>query len=210
MRQLPISHSDFAHIRREGYYYIDKSRLICDLIDSAGVCLITRPRRFGKTLNLSMLRYFYGNDADYRACFEGLAILDAGERYLSKLGQHPVIYLSLKEVREKSWAGALVRFRAEITRMCEAHLYLRGWEGLTLAEAQDLERLWTKQADEALMSDSLKILSIAIARYHGQKAVILIDEYDAPIEGASKTTFTWKRGCSPASCGWPKSRFFRG
>jgi hypothetical protein len=131
-----------------------------------------------------MLRYFYGNDADYRDCFEGLAILDAGERYLSKLGQHPVMYLSLKEVRGRSWEDSYEKLLDGATDMLQTHHYLLDWEGLTVPERRLFEGIVDRSLPPVRVSGVLTILSHALHRYHGQKAVILIDEYDAPIVAA--------------------------
>ena len=181
MRQLPICSSDFAKIRRNGLYYVDKSLLIRDVIDAAEVCLITRPRRFGKTLNLSTLRYFYTLEGDYRDCFEGLAIMQAGARYLRHLGQHPVIYLSLKGVGQPRWEDTVVKIREQITALCDQFAYLADWPEANRRTRQLFERAYAEDAPLSQLSSVLQILSEALHRYHQQPVVILIDEYDAPV-----------------------------
>jgi hypothetical protein len=104
---LPISQSDFSVIRRRGDYYVDKSLYIKEVIDGADVLLVTRPRRFGKTLNTSMLHYFYRHDENSATLFEGLNIQRAGDRYLQKINQHPVIYLSFKDIKDADWSNAM-------------------------------------------------------------------------------------------------------
>ena len=141
MRKLPISDSDFANVRREQNYYVDKSLLIRDLIDGGQVSLITRPRRFGKTLNLSMLKYFYTKAADYRDCFEGLKIMQCEERYLKKMGQHPVIHLSMKEVRQTSWEEAWISVAKVLANTLAAHEALLDWTGLSDYDRQYFQRV---------------------------------------------------------------------
>ena len=112
-KALPIGVDDFAKLRRNGYYYVDKTGLIKELLDIKGeVNQFTRPRRFGKTLNLSMLRYFFedtgteeGNRMN-RELFEGLSVMDAGEYYTEQMGKYPVISLSLKSGKQPTWEMA--------------------------------------------------------------------------------------------------------
>ena len=180
MRKLPISDSDFANVRREQNYYVDKSLLIRDLIDAGQVCLITRPRRFGKTLNLSMLKYFYTKAADYRDCFEGLNIMQCGESHLKKMGQHPVIHLSMKEVRQTSWEESLASVKEILVKTLREHNDILSWEGLHPEEKNRFNRILTGAGSQKDLTSFLASLSEALYRFHGKKAVILIDEYDAP------------------------------
>ena len=184
MRQLPISISDFAQVRRKGMYYVDKSLLIRDLIDGAGVCLFARPRRFGKTLNMSMLRYFYGNDGDYRDCFEGLAIMQAGERYLAHMGAYPLVFFSLKEVRDAEWDGAWTKFQHVLSNIVEDHQYLLDWPDLPHKTRSFLHAVLDSQLSPQQAAPLLKLLSDALHRYHQKEVVIIIDEYDSPVVSA--------------------------
>lgn len=110
-RPLPIGISDFAEMIEKEFYYIDKTLMIRDLLDhKAKVTLFTRPRRFGKTLNMSMLKYFFeddrdprGNKRDWSRLFAGLNIMAAGEKYLAQMGQYPVIYLTFKDAKKESF-----------------------------------------------------------------------------------------------------------
>ena len=113
---LPIGVENFEEMITKGYYYVDKTLLIKDLIDLRGkVNLFTRPRRFGKTLNLSMLRYFFEKSGENRShLFTGLEIMNAGEKYLRELGQYPVISLSMKSMKQASYESAFHCLKEEI------------------------------------------------------------------------------------------------
>lgn len=127
-KALPIGVDNFEKVIREGYYYIDKTLLIRDLLDLKGeVTLFTRPRRFGKTLNLSMLRYFFEDtgdakkDAENKELFRGMKILDAGEEYTSQMGMYPVINLTLKSAKRESYESACYAIQSEIAAEFDRH-----------------------------------------------------------------------------------------
>lgn len=182
---LPISISDFKTIVEEGYTFVDKSLLIQDVIDGAGVALITRPRRFGKTMNLSMLRYFYSNEANFEHLFEGLAIATAGERYKKRQGKHPVIFLSFKDVKADNWEDAFEQIRYVIAGCLKHHHpTLSDWKNLSLIDQQDLESILHRKKEQSLYSTFLKKLSGLLYDIHQSKVVILVDEYDSPIYSA--------------------------
>ena len=130
-KPLPIGFDDFRELITGGYYYIDKTYLIKELLDKMGkVNLFTRPRRFGKTLNMSMLRYFFENTSDEKTnkdnqtLFDGMKIMNAGEAYRSEMGRYPVISLSLKSSKQPDWELALLMLKREIGREFERHQYI--------------------------------------------------------------------------------------
>ena len=182
---LPIGVDNFEKLRDRGYYYVDKTLFIKDLIDMHGeVNLFTRPRRFGKTLNMSMLRYFYEiSDEDRSRLFAGTKIMDAGEKYIEEMGQYPVISLSLKSMKQASYKSAFYCLKEDISREFNRHRNLS--EGIETEEIRLKYHPFaagTAEDDEYLTA--LKFLSECLYFFYGRKTVILIDEYDVPLENA--------------------------
>lgn len=181
-KPLPVGVDDFEELIHEQYFYIDKTLLIKDLLDMKGeVNLFTRPRRFGKTLNMSMLRYFFEKSSrDTAALFQGLKIMKAGERYLSHMGKYPVISLSLKSMKQPTY-----QLSFEMMKKTVSEEFLRHWPAvehsrkLTEAQRERFLRLRDLGGIAADYADALKFLSECLHICCEEKAVILIDEYDA-------------------------------
>jgi len=195
MQKLPVGLSDFKKVIDGDYYYVDKSLLIKEVADQgAEALLLPRPRRFGKTLNLSMLRYFFekpalptalgrpGTAADTSGLFRRLKIWQAGEEYIGKQGKYPVIYLTFKDIKESKWKSALEKMKRLIQTEFLSHQYLRADQGLGTEERTYFEGIVKLNARQSDYEDSLKQLSDYLARYHNQKVILLIDEYDTPIQ----------------------------
>ncbi len=186
-KPLPIGIDNFEKLIREDYYYVDKTLLIKELLDMKGeVNLFTRPRRFGKTLNMSMLRYFFENGkADPALLFKGLKIMDAGEKYLSHMGRYQVISLSLKSMKQSSYDMAF-----EMLKKIVREEFLRHWpviEQSTKLTDETLNRyviLRDMKGSPADYADALRFLSECLCTCSGEKVIILIDEYDVPLENA--------------------------
>ncbi len=187
--KLPIGIDDFKKLRREGFYYVDKTQLIEQLLASWGeVNLFTRPRRFGKTLNMSMLRAFFEIGADEHL-FEGLYIEGREQLCAEYMGRFPVIFLSLKGAEGPSfdWAvGRLTRLAAE---EAERFGFLAESERLTANERDRYRALIAQQngkytMDREMLSGSLKVLSELLGKHYGRKVIVLIDEYDVPLDKA--------------------------
>ena len=184
---LPIGVENFEDLREHGYYFVDKTLFIKELLDMKGkVNLFTRPRRFGKTLNMSILRYFFEKgEKDNSGLFQGLKIMDAGEKYLSHMGKYPVISVSLKSMKQYSYDLAY-----DMLKKAVREEYRRHWEQvknsgkLGEAEVQRYERIRDLNGTESDYADSLKFLSECLYACTGQRSVILIDEYDVPLENA--------------------------
>ena len=185
-KPLPIGVDNFEKIITNGYYFVDKTWLIKELLDNKSeVNLFTRPRRFGKTLNLSMLRYFFEkSDRDNSHLFQGLKIMETGEKYTSQLGRYPVISLSLKSAKQPSFEMAYNILLSNIEREFIRHSYLLTSERISPANKQDLEALLNRKAPKEIYATSLQLLSQCLYQHHGQKVIILIDEYDVPLENA--------------------------
>lgn len=188
-RPLPIGIDNFKKIIDGNYYFIDKTWLIKELLDKKGaVTLFTRPRRFGKTLNMSMIQYFLedaGSDemnAENRKLFHGLRIMDAGDTYIQHMGKYPVISLSLKSAKQPTYSSAYYKLCEELWREYDRHAYVLNH--LTGSKREQYQAILDRKASEDVYSGSLKFLCEVLHDYHKKSAVILIDEYDVPLENA--------------------------
>lgn len=182
---LPIGVENFEDLRRNGYYFVDKTLFIKELLDMKGkVNLFTRPRRFGKTLNMSMLRYFFETGkADNSELFQGLKIMDEGEKYLTHMGQYPVISISLKSMKQPVYEDAFYCLQEELAGEFKRHDELLSRLPYE-ADREKYLRFIGRKAEPKEYLGSLKFLSECLFRFYGRKAVILIDEYDVPLENA--------------------------
>ena len=186
MKKLPIGLSDFKELIEDGYYYVDKSLFIKEILDNGSKSLLLpRPRRFGKTLNLSMLRYFYEKSVeDTSVLFQHLNIWQQGEVYTREQGLRPVIFLTFKDVKCDNWQKCFEHLQFVISEEFSRHRYLLSAPSLlTVDEQNRYQAILSLTASEAMFENSVKQLSAWLHQYHGQKAVILIDEYDTPIQG---------------------------
>ncbi len=181
MKKVPIGVEDFKRITSENYYYIDKTKFIEDMInDGAIVKLFTRPRRFGKTLNMSMLKYFFDveNSEENRKLFDGLYIKNSP--VIKEQGKYPVISISFKGISGNSWEKTIEELKNKISRLFNEYAYL--FEKLNRFEAVKFEKIALNQnINEADLKDSLLFLSDILSNYYNKQVVVLIDEYDAPL-----------------------------
>ena len=206
MKKLPIGKSDFKEVIENNYRYVDKSLFIKDIIDkSDSILLIPRPRRFGKTLNLSMLKYFYDccpgiltpgtaplpgeNEKNepvppansYGKLFEPLAIKKAGQLYLDKMNKYPVIFLSFRTIKELDWESTFRKITRLIQDEYSRHYYLLNSQVLLPHEKDYFQKILDLNAHREDYENSLEKLLIFLNRYYRERVVILIDEYDAPV-----------------------------
>ena len=180
--KLPVGIENFEEIRKLGFYYIDKTRLIEQLLQGWGkVTLFTRPRRFGKTLNMSMLRSFFEKGTD-KALFEGLYISGNKELCDEHMGKYPVIFLSFKGVDGLDFTTARRMLCAILKDELDRHYYLKNSDVLTDEDRTLFTKMLHGQDDN--IEDSIRMLSKLLYKHYGQKAVILIDEYDVPLDKA--------------------------
>ncbi|MBQ7676952.1 MAG: AAA family ATPase, partial [Lachnospiraceae bacterium] len=212
MKRLGIGYENYKRILDDGCYYMDKTLLIRDIVQKGGmVTLFTRPRRFGKTLALSMIRTFFeleydrdGNVVDNSRYFDGMKIMGAGDDILSLMGQYPVINLSLKSAKQPRFFDAFWKLREEIIREIGRHEYLAvsdrlqasqksAFQGLldVIIKRNNLVELLDEETEEGLLkkemplfSTAIRILSECLRQHHGRNVIILIDEYDMPLENA--------------------------
>ena len=187
--KLPVGIENFEEIRSNGYYYIDKTKLIEQLLDNRGkVNLFTRPRRFGKTLNMSMLKCFFEIGTD-PALFDGLAISSNEQLCKEYMGKYPVIFISLKNVEGLDYEAAKYQMIELIAKEAERFEFLEDSFRLTNSEKDKYTSMITllegtyQMSDELLLS-SLQTLSELLYKHYGKKTIILIDEYDVPLDKA--------------------------
>ncbi len=191
-RPLPVGIDDFRDIIEKGYYYVDKTLFIRELLDKKGsVNLFMRPRRFGKTLALSMIKYYFeeafdlkGNPVDYSGLFSGLKIMRTPECYQKMMGRYPVIFLTLKSARQENFSMAYTMIVREIADEFKRHRYITGSAALSEEEKRRYNKICDEQSDMALIYDALKFLSQCLYKVYEKKTIILIDEYDVPLENA--------------------------
>ena len=179
-KRLPIGMSDFKRIIEENYYYVDKTGLISSILkDGANVNLFTRPRRFGKTLNMSMIRYFFDfeNREENKRLFDNLNISET--EYASEQGKYPVIFVSFKNIEEDEWEDCYFEIKNLINKLYNDFEFIR--KNLNQSELMEFDKIWLKQKG-ADWKNSLKNLTKYLYDYYGKKkVVVLIDEYDTPI-----------------------------
>lgn len=218
MKKIGIGYESYKRIVDDNCYYVDKTLLVRDVIDNAGmVTLFTRPRRFGKTLALSMLQTFFeeerdsdGNIIDNSHYFDGMKIMDSDKDILDKMGKYPVIRLSLKSAKQPNFETAFLKLKEEICGEFERHGYLKklmGDDREQIEAYEDYERgvyRWNQKvqsidndtdrrkeivAEYGKYATALKTLAKLLKKYHGRNAIILIDEYDVPLENAYQQGF---------------------
>jgi len=196
-KKLPVGISDFKRIILDNYYYVDKTLLIKEIINKSDtILLIPRPRRFGKTLNLSMLRYFYDCCPEteridvnkqaaplntYSDLFVSLDIQGAGSEYMDKQGKYPVIFLSFKDIKELEWDTCFYKIKRLIQREYLKHDYLLDSKVLKPQELDYFKKIINLNGEKGDYESSLESLLLFLNRFYGTRVVILIDEYDVPI-----------------------------
>lgn len=181
-KAIPVGIENFEDIIKDNYYYVDKSMLIEDiLVNRAAVTLFTRPRRFGKTLNMSMIKYFFDvrNKDENRKLFEGLKIF--GSEYMKEQGKYPVIFVSLKDLRADTWEICLWEIKKLISKIYREFQYIT--EKMNEDDKEIYDSIKNRKNDMDL-NTSIELLSEYLFEYYGERVIILIDEYDAPIINA--------------------------
>ena len=178
MKRLAIGIDDFKKIIKEDCYYIDKTKFIEDILeDGSGVKLINRPRRFGKTINMTTLKYFFDNKnvEENRKLFNNLYIEKS--KYIEEQGKYPVIFLSLKEIKGKTWEEMLEQIKNYISSMYNNFEYIR--EVLNQKELKSFDKVWLEE--DGNYETAIKDLTFYLYKYYKQEIILLIDEYDVPL-----------------------------
>lgn len=187
-KTLPIGISDYVRAQSE-YYYVDKTMLIKDFLDRKPlVSLFTRPRRFGKTLNMDMLRVFFEiSDEDTSRYFEDKKIWSCGKKYRAHQGRYPVIFLTFKDVKFDTWEASINKIKSLIQEEYDRHHELKISDKLSKYEKDYLTKVLDGTVNEVELASALEKLSKMLATHYGIAPIIIIDEYDTPIqEGHSK------------------------
>ena len=183
MQKLPLGLSDFKEIRKNDYYFVDKSLFIKEIIDEdAQVILLPRPRRFGKTLNISMLRYYFSNSEADWSLYKNLKIAVEKEKYLQEFAKYPLIYLTFKGLKDLKWEDSLKNIEDIIAAEYQRHDYLLEEGVLTEAEQKVYQRIINLEAEKVHYQKALLRLTEYLERYHEEKVIVLIDEYDQSIQ----------------------------
>ena len=186
MKKIGIGESDFKGLRVRDNYYIDKTMYIKDIMDNESrVILVTRPRRFGKTLNMSMLKYYFDcTKKDSKELFQGLKILEQEEKYTSKLGYYPVIYVTLKDAGLMNYNLMMMQLKTIMMEVYYEHRYVLEKEEMSEGERKIFNRMLSAEANDIDIMNSLKILSKILYQYYNKPVILLIDEYDVPLQNA--------------------------
>ena len=181
---ISIGNQSFESIREKDNFYMDKTNFIREWWDNDDtVTLITRPRRFGKTLNMSMLECFFSNKYKDRGdLFEGLEIWN-DEKYRKLQGTYPVIFLSFAEIKQNNYNDAVEKIKRIICEVCQQFDFLKNWDGLTEIEKKNISNISYNMSD-VMAQDLIKNMSNYLSRYYGKKVIILLDEYDTPMQEA--------------------------
>ncbi len=181
---ISIGNQSFESIREKDNFYVDKTNFIKEWWDNDDiVTLITRPRRFGKTLNMNMLECFFSNKYKDRGdLFEGLEIWN-DEKYRKLQGTYPVIFLSFAEIKQNNYNDAVEKIKRIICEVCQQFDFLKNWDGLTEIEKKNISNISYNMSD-VMAQDLIKNMSNYLSRYYGKKVIILLDEYDTPMQEA--------------------------
>ena len=188
---ISIGGESFRRLREENRCYVDKTGFIEELISStqAMVSLITRPRRFGKTLNMTMLQEFFDIRRESRALFEGLAVSRNAELCEKWMNRYPTLFMTFKGVEGQNFKDSLIHFRETAVNLCGEHAYLLESEKVSRENKAMLQRVLDRQAEPAELAAVLQTLCRALEAHWGQPAILLIDEYDVPINYAEQNGY---------------------
>ena len=189
--KIPVGVSDFGEIRKNDYYYIDKSALISDLLKKAGtkVTLITRPRRFGKTLGMSMLENFFDIRKNSQKLFEGLEIAKHQTLCDEWMNQYPTIFVSFRQVDGLDFTGAYDMLTWVISELYKKHLYLLESDRINECDKEIARQLIRGNASLKDTKGSLLLLTRLLEQYYGKSVILLIDEYDVPVAKANNNGY---------------------
>ena len=193
--RIPVGVSDFAEIRRNGYYYVDKSGLIGELLGTTGtkVTLITRPRRFGKTLGMSMLESFFDIQKDNKTLFEGLEIANRHDLCTEWMNQWPTVFVSFRQVDGLNFNSAYGMLTLVISELYKKHLYLLDSDKVDGYDKEIVKQLIQGTASAKDTKGSLMLLTRLMCQQYGKPVILLIDEYDVPVAKANSNGYYEER-----------------
>lgn len=184
---FPVGTSNFEKIRSQGYYYVDKTGMIKEILTERTpmVMLITRPRRFGKTLGMSMLEAFFDIRKDHRALFEGLEIASHPALCAAWMNQYPTVFITLRQVEGLNFQDAYGQLLYEIALLYREHAYVLDDASMSEPEKQLYRRLMNREADRTDVLRSIEFLTQVLHKHYGRKVILLMDEYDVPVAKAN-------------------------
>ena len=184
---IPVGISDFSEMRQNNYYYIDKSALISELLETAAtkVTLITRPRRFGKTLAMSMLSSFFDITRNSRALFDGLEVSGDAELCRSWMNQYPTVFMTLKNVDKLTFSSAYGQLKYEIADLYKRYDFLLSSDRISEEEKRLFDQIRQRTAGEIEVRRSIQLILQLLSEYYNKPAILLLDEYDVPLAKAS-------------------------
>lgn len=184
---LPVGTSNFEKIRSQGYYYVDKTGMIKEILTDRTpmVMLITRPRRFGKTLGMSMLEAFFDIRKDHRALFEDLEIASHPALCAAWMNQYPTVFITLRQVEGLNFQDAYGQLLYEIALLYQEHAYVLDGASMSEPEKQLYRRLMNREADRTDVLRSIEFLTQVLHKHYGRKVILLMDEYDVPVAKAN-------------------------
>ena len=184
-KQILTGEESFEKIIKGDFFYIDKTLFVKELLENRGaVTLITRPRRFGKTLNMSMLKYFFDISRDSKALFDGLKIMEHKDIVEKNLNQYPVVSLTLKNVEQASYESSINRIKYLVSAVYQQNLYLCENDRLNEFKKKDFYRFCSKEIEADELQLALLFLTECLYSYHNKRVIVLLDEYDTPITNA--------------------------
>ena len=189
--RISVGDESFDEIRKAGLYYVDKTELLYDLAGRTNnkVTLFTRPRRFGKTLNMSMMESFFDLHRDSKDVFEGLDILKHQEFCSEWMNRYPVLFISFKDVDGLDFEKAYAKLCTVMADLCKKLENLPSCKGINGADAEVFERIMYQRASEADVQNALKTIMRMMNAAYGKPVILLIDEYDVPLAKASEKNF---------------------
>lgn len=181
-KSIPIGISNFKELIEGNYYFVDKTSVIKEFIrNSAQVILTPRPRRFGKTLNMSIIKHFFDMNEENKHLFKGLKIEQ--DKEIMKLNQkYPVIFISFKGIKYESMEDAIKAFGSVLSDVYKKYMYLLDGDNMVDIEKKEFNKVLNKEADIVLLSSAISNLMAYLSEYHNKKVILLIDEYDVPIQ----------------------------
>ena len=184
---IPVGISDFSEMRQNNYYYIDKSALFSELLETAAtkVTLITRPRRFGKTLAMSMLSSFFDITRNSRALFDGLVVSGDAEVCRSWMNQYPTVFMTLKNVDKLTFSSAYGQLKYEIADLYKRYDFLLSSDRISEEEKRLFDQIRQRTAGEIEVRQSIQLILQLLSEYYNKPAILLLDEYDVPLAKAS-------------------------
>jgi len=182
MKKLPIGISNFKELIVENYYYVDKTEFVSEILDtSPKIILLPRPRRFGKTLNLSMLNYFFSVENSNKTLFDGLNI-SKNQSAMKHFNRYPIIYISFKDVKEKNFEKSLNKIKRLVSNEFRKHYKIIMESDIESIDRKIVDKIIIEEASEVDIGNSFKLLSKLLTIAYNQKCIVLIDEYDTPIQ----------------------------